>query len=400
MRRFPVCGPVLFAGFLILGGIAAGLAGAQDWFVSNAAGMALEPAFFRLALRNRYALSVDRAIPEELPGALLPYFRENYAAELRMLYQEGEEYRRQWIFRDEQRRDRLAAAFNDDGSGFIEVYDEMGRLTEEHQFDNEGGVYRTLLSYNQDLLIKAEARFKAGPPLEDDVAAGAVSAGEPEAAPETGPPPEDGPPAETLLWTDYYRYSRFYSLRAVDRIMHSAPDAGGEGPAGAPIPVRIRFPRYVLNAAAETAFAAPYPAYDSDFLRDIFTGTSDRVLYNTDDQGRVLSETRWDAEGGLIGELQNTWSGDRLTTVRWIAGDDERLLEYEYDGEGNRTAERNYTGGVLERTVRREGDRDVEELYMNGEVILRALWGIDGRKISEERIRPSSAGNVPEEFHE
>jgi hypothetical protein len=383
-----------------LGGIAAGLAGAQDWFISNAAGMALEQAVSRLALRSRYALSVDRAVPEELPEALLPYYEENYAVELRTLYQEGEEYRRQWIFRDELRRDRLAAAFGDDGSGFIELYDEEGRLTEEHQFDGKGGVYRTLLSYNRGLLIKAEARFKAAPPPADDTAA-AVSGTAPGAAPETGTLPGAGPPSETLLWIDSYRYSRFYSLRAVDRIIHAPRDAGGEGPAGAGAgagpgaPVRIRFPRYALSAAAETAFVTPDSVYDSDFLRDILTASSDRIQYSIDDRGRVLGETRWDAEGSLIGELQNTWSGDRLTAVRWIAGDDERLLEYEYDSAGDRIAERNYTGGVLERTVRREDGRDVEELYMNGAVILRAVWGSDGRKISEERIRPPSAEPVP-----
>ena len=382
LRRLPAYGPVLFAGLLVLGGMAAGLAGAQDWFISNAAGMALEPAVSRIALRSEYALSVNRAVPEELPGALLPYYRENYTAELRTLYQEGEEYRRQWIFRDELRRDRLAAAFGGDGSGFIELYDEEGRLTGEYQFDGEGGVYRTLLGYNQGLLVKTETWFKAGPPAADDTAADAAS----------GALPEAGPPPEVLLWTDYYRYSRFYSLRAVDRIIHAA---GGESSAAAGIPARIRFPHYVPGAAEETAFITPGPAYDPGFLRDILTGSSDRIQYNTDDRGRVLSETRWDAEGGLIGELQNTWSGDRLTAVRWIAGDDERLLEYEYDGAGNRIAERNYTGGVLERTVRREDDRDVEELYMNGKVILWAVWGSDGRKITEERIRPSSAEGIP-----
>jgi hypothetical protein len=381
LRKLPAYGPVLLAGLLVLGGIAAGLAGAQDWFISNAAGMALEPAVSRIALRSEYALSVDRAVPEELPEALLPYYRENYAAELRTLYQEGEEYRRQWIFRDELRRDRLVAAFGDDGSGFIELYDEEGRLTGEYQFNDGGGVYRTLLDYNQGLLVKTETWF-AGPPAAEDTVDDTVS----------GALPEAGPPPEVLLWTDYYRYSRFYSLRAVDRIIHAA---GEESSAAAGMPVRIRFPHYVLDAAAETAFITPGPVYDLGFLRDILTGSSDRILYTTDDRGRVLSETRWDAEGVLIGELQNTWSGDRLTAVRWIAGDDERLLEYEYDGAGDRIAERNYTGGVLERTVRREDGRDVEELYMNGEVILRAVWGSDGRKITEERIRPSSAEGIP-----
>ncbi|MDR2111105.1 MAG: hypothetical protein LBP32_07340, partial [Spirochaetaceae bacterium] len=103
-----------------------------------------------------------------------------------------------------------------------------------------------------------------------------------------------------------------------------------------------------------------------------------------------LREVRRDEEGNILGEMTNTWDGDRLSSVRWVSGEDERVSEYEYDGEGDRIIERNYHQGVLERVVRREGDREVEELYMNGTVILRAFWGKDGRKISEERVRPGS----------
>jgi hypothetical protein len=73
--------------------------------------------------------------------------------------------------------------------------------------------------------------------------------------------------------------------------------------------------------------------------------------------------------------------------VLWKSEDEERLIEYEYNGEGDRIFERNFRNSVLERTVRKAGDREVEELYMNGAVVLRTVWE-DGRKISDERVRP------------
>jgi hypothetical protein len=96
----------------------------------------------------------------------------------------------------------------------------------------------------------------------------------------------------------------------------------------------------------------------------------------------------------MIGEMKNTWSQDRLLSVHWTSGDDDRLTEYEYDGGGDRILERNYSKGLLERIVKQEGDREVEEIYMNNRIILRAIWE-DGRKISEERIRPSNSLSVP-----
>jgi hypothetical protein len=36
--------------------------------------------------------------------------------------------------------------------------------------------------------------------------------------------------------------------------------------------------------------------------------------------------------------------------------------------------------------IRTSGDREIEELYMDDRVILRAVWE-KGRKISEERVR-------------
>jgi hypothetical protein len=424
-----------------LGGIAA----AQDWYISNAAGMALEPAFSRLALRNKYALSVDRRLPGDIPGELAAYYDGAYTVELRTLYEEGEVSKRQWIFRDEAGRDRLAAAFSETGSGFIEEYDEQGLLREEHLIDAAGGDQIAAYSYRDGLLVKAEVRLKSPPPAEAEAPAGTAPAAGPDASepgpagpdasgpassgpdasgagPASGPDvsgagPASGPDASepgpagpdaagpasgpdvseagpdtpaagageeilTDLWTDYYRYSRSRGLRAVDRVFHQAVPAEGLPP------VRLRFPHLILEAAlAEEEFVGPAAAYASDFLQDIFTARTGRVLYTLDERGRILRETRYDEDGNILGELRNTWAGDRLASVGWVSGEDERLSEYDYDGEGNRIAERSYNKGALERVVRREGEEEVEELYMNGVVILRAVWGKDGRKISEERVR-------------
>jgi hypothetical protein len=143
----------------------------------------------------------------------------------------------------------------------------------------------------------------------------------------------------------------------------------------------------VLNAAADKDFIRPNALYTADFPEDIFIGEGYRVVYTTDARGRILTETRQDDEGNILGELKNTWSGERLSSILLKTGDDERLTEYVYNNEGDRIIERNYRNGALERVVRVEGERDVEELYMNGEVILRAIWEA-GRKISEERVRP------------
>jgi len=90
--------------------------------------------------------------------------------------------------------------------------------------------------------------------------------------------------------------------------------------------------------------------------------------------------------------LVNTWVGDRLQSVVWKAADDERLIEFEYDNDGNRISEKYFRNGLLERSVVAQGGQEVEELYMSGRLVLRAIWE-NGVKISEERISP--AGRRP-----
>ncbi|MDR2104111.1 MAG: hypothetical protein LBP42_08430, partial [Treponema sp.] len=97
MRKYPIglWIPILF---LSIGGFAAA---EEVWYFSNAAGMALERSLSRAAvLRNKYALSVGDRDAAELPDYLREYYDPAYTIELRTLYENGAESRRQWVFKD------------------------------------------------------------------------------------------------------------------------------------------------------------------------------------------------------------------------------------------------------------------------------------------------------------
>jgi hypothetical protein len=380
---------------------------AEDWYVSNAGGMALEPAFSRFALRGKYALSIGSASFSELPERLQRYYDPLYHIELRSLYEDGVLSRRQWTFRDTAELTRLSAAFADDNSGFIEFYNADKLISESHQISAGGSDYITYYYYNRSFLIRAETRlftpFPAEPELAGEDGETAVS-GTVEPAPavsaraetegiEAVPVPRavnfldttanaENEGTEETLWIDYYRYTRSYALRGVERHYLSSPEEGQET-------AFVRFPQLILDVGSETEFVKPGSVFSSEFFDDVIINSGDRILYTTDDRGRILSEIRRDENDNILGEVINTWSGDRLASVLWKSEMEERLIEYEYNGEGDRVFERNLRNGVLERTVRQEGDREVEELYINDAVVLRAVWE-EGRKISEELIRPSS----------
>jgi hypothetical protein len=337
----------------------------------------------------------------------------------------------------------MAAVFEDDSSGFIELYNADRLIVESHQIGADGSAYITYYYYNRSFLIRAETRLftpspeeEAPVPPEDQVAAedqaaAAPPAGDPAlpaaedqaaAAPLAGDPAlpaaEDQaaplaeapalPPAaegiepvpvpralglpvtepivteagtEEPIWTDFYRYTRANALRSVERHYIRAPAEGRETEL-------MRFPQLIIGVVGENEFIQPASALSPEFFSDVIINSGDRILYNTDSRGRVLSEVRRDENDEIIGEIINTWSGDRLLSVVWKSGEEERIVEYEYDAAGDRIVERNLRNGELERTVRREGEQEIEELYLNGEVALRALW-VEGRKVSEEPVRPA-----------
>jgi hypothetical protein len=264
-----------FFGILPEAGISAqeegGSFSGEKWYLSNAGGMALQDSPSRLAaLRNKYSLMVGRLGPGELPGRLREYYQAPWDIEVRILYTEGAESRRQWVFLEEGEFIRLAAVFADppppeeedpvdepaadeaaadesaaDGeaegaeengeletvsepTGFIEWYDRDGFITGERRFQDDGEEIAVTYFYNRQILIRAETTRKylpvsVPPDPETEETPGGEEAGElPPAAPaDSDPadsPPEDSPPedaspeepvpVERLAYTDYYRYSR------------------------------------------------------------------------------------------------------------------------------------------------------------------------------------------------
>jgi hypothetical protein len=353
------------------------------WFRSNAGGMALQETSTRFAaLSNEYALLIDSAARRDLPQMLAPYYREQYVIEVHVLYHNGTESRRQWIFRDgkgvtrmvsvlNQRREEPAktpppetgdSASNSDAPtgrapwGFIEVYNENYRITGERMFSEDGEENSIEYAYRGGLLIKAEGQRKTS---------------------------AEGSEALAKTFTDDYRYNRSQSLRLVERIYHGDAEA---------VPVRLTFPNRVLDLAKEDEFTGEKLAWNSEFFGELEVMPGYRMVFTTDERGRILTQSLLDDTDTVVWVITNTWLENRLVSALKTEGDDLRLVEYEYNSAGERILERNVHNGVLERLVRAEGGgRDIEELYMHGAVILRAVWE-DGRKVSEQRIRSGQEG--------
>jgi hypothetical protein len=139
----------------------------------------------------------------------------------------------------------------------------------------------------------------------------------------------------------------------------------------------------------DTSFISPSNVYSAGALPETApAGSGEEIVVAVDERGRILTETRRDAEGAVVSETRQTWNGDRLASVVWKSGATERRTEFEYNQNNDRISERNYNNGVLERTVRQdsaEPNREIEELYLNGVPMLRAVWE-NGVKVSEERL--------------
>jgi hypothetical protein len=355
---------------MLLAGVSSGLAAQGiEWYRSNASGMELEyiPSGI-VALGNEYSLSVGIISSRELPAFLLPLYEQlngqSFLIESRVIYHNREPYRQQWIFRDRRGIARVNASGElgqnpgAEISGFIDIYDEAHSLISERRFI-DGTEILTFYDYSEGLLMKAEVWVYTQGQIP-------VAAIHRDAMKE---PPEI---------TDYYRYTRSFSLRAIERVFNQGYDES--------LMDRVSFPAINPGISREPEFQNPGLALSTEFLDDVISAPLGRIIYTTDSRGRVLVEAMLDENGDVLGELRNTWIGDRLDSVLWKSGDDERLTEYEYDSNGDRILERNLNQGVLERTVRTTGNRDIEELFMDGRVVLRAVWE-DGRKISEERVR-------------
>ena len=397
--------------------------GPPRWFRSNAGGMMLEEVPSRLAaLRNKYALVVDYAAPSELEPRLRSFYRAGYDIEIHVLYDEKEESRRRWLFRDGAGITRLNAVFSppsgeqpeetdiaakfteeesveeefiedefieeeseeialteepltddeltetalsDDAMpdipppvislikesalqvGFIEIFNEKAQLIEDRWLFDDGSEILVTYFHNEGLLIKAETEEKI--------------------------------PGEEFrtLYVDDYRYNRSFSLRYVERVYHERIRLD---------PVRLTFPGRVLDAASDRRFFNDKLPFGSDFMGSFLVEEGFRILYETDDRGRILTQTMVNSKNETVWVIKNTWSGDRIIVMVKTEGEDEKITEYEFDDARDRVVQRDIHNGVLERVVSTEGGKETEELYLDGILVLRAYWE-DGKKISEERVR-------------
>ncbi|MDR2601481.1 MAG: hypothetical protein LBC53_03390 [Spirochaetaceae bacterium] len=440
----------------------------SEWYISNNGGMALEKTFRARALREKHSLQVQYVQPSAVPLELFKFYSSPWIIECRILYENGKRRRTQWSFWDEENSPYFVAVIGDEGSGFIEWYDETGRIVEEQRLDADGGGYYVSYTYNGSFLIKAETtsiepyikeeaaalpvdEAKAPDAVDGDSEAGGEDAGDFEIA-ESGeaaendpseeelilsatPPPEesadflleggastDGGAVETpeaakapekktpymskrvrnpegaadfpagfvartgregvVLWVDSYRYARSKAIRSVERRLLS-PDAAKQDL------IRMEIPRRVEKDAGENRFVEPAVSFMSNFLADVVYGKTERIVYNTDDKWRIISETFYNEKNEILGELKNFWNADRILTVTWKGEGDERRVEFTYNSQGDRVQEKDYRGETLERTVTLEKNLEIERIYKNGAVIMEAVWE-DGRKISEQRIRRDS----------
>jgi hypothetical protein len=343
-------------------------AGAQEWYFSNPAGKEKKKTSSSIvALHSAWALSVERAGRSALPAILKPFDNPTYTLEQRLLYERGTLKRRQWIFRDIGNITRVNASLPanpaaigkvDDGevSPFIEIFSIDRSLIETRQY-LISGVYTTKYSYRNGLLIKADSFLSNEP-----------------------------------LWSDTFRYTRSNLLRKVERIFYRAGTAleAAQGRSSL-LPVIPETPANLdlREAPPIPGFVNPGSPYDSgimtEVLQSIYSVSAARVVYDTDSQGRVIAETRYDKNDKILAEITNEWSGDRIRVIRWSAGPDQGRIVFRYSGK-DRVGEEDYRNGELERTVKTRGNEEIEEIYMNGKPILRATWQ-NGRKVSEERLR-------------
>ncbi|MDR3020694.1 MAG: hypothetical protein LBU66_07310, partial [Treponema sp.] len=369
------------------------------WFRSNKGGMALEEIPSRYAvLRNDYALAIDFIEQDDLPDYLIPYYDKSFYIEIRSLYEKGKQIRVQYIFRDFSGTTRLAAVFleneaelvneietfdeakiaveiqeHEDGaniddiiianievvekpkqhSGFIEIYNKNAFLTSEYRFFEDGRRNRADYTLNNGLMISSLVWEWE----EDETGGGYREA-----------------------YADYFRYNRALYLRAVERRFF---EGGQISPADAML---VTFPYRIMDSTQNVVFISERFNSYPDFFGNISIGKEHKIIFSTDDRGRIMNQTLYDDKDEVIWVIVNSWIDERIISSSKTEGEVTLLAEFEYDADGNRTIERNYRDGKLERRVFTEGKIDTEELYFNDIIVMRAVWE-DGRKISETRGR-------------
>ena len=330
----------------------------RRWFRSNAGGLAIEEMPSRLsALRHEYSLAVDFAYREELPNELISFYDDDKDyIEVRFLYEKGIQSRTQWIFRDINAKQRLVAVFSEmeDRTGFIEKYDETGLLEVEYGFLEDDKKNKTEYVFNNKMLTTSSVYE-----WEEN----------------------DGEYEYILSYIDTFMYNRSMFLRGIERKYYKDGELSFDNE-----PVRLTLPSSIKSAIDDKLFMeARYNSLPEFFGASVIRKDF-KMVYRTDDRNRILAQTLYDEEDEVVWTIVNTWTGDRITTTVKTEGDIVMTASYEYDSGGRIVRESNSRNGILERVVRVDGNNEIEELYLDNVIVLRAVWE-DGRKISETRIR-------------
>jgi len=349
------------------------------WFISNKGGMAVEETFSKaIAMRNEYALSIENVNLDKVPFYLLSFYETGFIPELRILYKNEIRTRTQWLFRDKSGFTRMNSVFTElddltddeinllEADGFIELFDINSYLISEYRFYKNGKGTRIEYTYDKNVLTSCEYFIQDEIDKEQDLV---ISYSIKENIEKYKP-----------VYTDVYRYNRSSSLRAIERLFYVNMQIVFDDT------VLISFPRNAMRAAREGNFISERLNKYSGFFGDVYSENNFKLVYETDERGRILSQSYVDNNGKIIWEIKNVWLNNRIASSVKTEGDTVLLAEYEYDQNGDRLIERNYKNGMLERLVNVEGNIDIEELYFNNILVLRAVWE-DGRKISETRVR-------------
>lgn len=150
---------VILTGLIGLAASVHAAIGDVEWYISNPAGIALQRAMPLRALREKNALAVRELGPEDVPREIRKYYSAPWRINCSILYEDGKRVKTQWVFRDSAETALFVAAIGDDGSGFIEWYDDRGLIVEEQRLDADGAGYFIAYTYKDDVLLKAEARL-------------------------------------------------------------------------------------------------------------------------------------------------------------------------------------------------------------------------------------------------
>ena len=234
--------------------------------------------------------------------------------------------------------------------GFIEEFDEKSFLTSETRFYENGSRDRIEYKAKDNLIITATV-FLWDEEKKDI----------------------------TASYADHYRYNRSLSLRGVEREFLKDVQLTED-------PELIAFPKRIMEAVNEAFLKSQREHIKPEFFGGVVAHAESRIVYENDDRGRIETQTFYNENDEVVWIIKNTWSNDRIISTIKIEGENEFMARYQYAASGDRIAEHNYKNGVLERIVRTEGKRDIEELYFNNILVIKAIWE-NNVKISEERIR-------------